>query len=121
MLYTFNISYTNYTSIKNYENETLKEGDIGPIHRNLFSGELNAVSPRPGGRSPDREAELADSCTAVPSHIILPEDEEELLWVWKERMSFPDFWLPDVLPLPASRRSLVGPRKVHPHLCPCLS
>lgn len=90
MLYTFNISYTNYTSIKNnYENETLNEGEVGPIP--LQWGAPSAVSPRPGGWSPDREAELADSCTAVPSHIILPEDKEELLWVWKERMSLPDF------------------------------
>lgn len=35
MLYAFNMSYTNHTSIKNYENETLKEGDIGPIHCHL--------------------------------------------------------------------------------------
>lgn len=46
MLYTFNISYTNYTSIKNnYENETLNEGEVGPIHWNLFSGELPVQCP----------------------------------------------------------------------------
>lgn len=45
MLYTSNISYTNYTSIKNYKNETLKEGDFGPTHWNLLSGELPMQCP----------------------------------------------------------------------------
>lgn len=58
-----------------------------PSTGTCFSGELSAVSPRPGvGHLTGKQGNWPIAAQLYHLHIILPEDKDELLWVWKERM-----------------------------------